>query len=161
MIQQTWSYRSDSHRFFEIENPFGFDSDEMYRRLCVAYAAFAAKTGFEVIPTGNAVEIWRRDSRRTYKNLTSAQRAKYRYPDLPPAANDVVGRDYWAKDKTSGEMVLGRDSIHLNFRGDYLQSCVWYGKLFGEDPESIRYEPDNIGKSECEFFRKCAKKALD
>ncbi|MBR2911458.1 MAG: hypothetical protein IKC05_07595, partial [Lentisphaeria bacterium] len=87
------------------------------------------------------------------------ERAAILPPDLPPMANDIVGRDYWSKDE-NGELVSGRDTIHLNFRGEYLQACVWYGKLFGENPENISYERPDISRSECQFMQRCAKKAL-
>ena len=155
LIQQTWSYRADSARL----ETWGFDSKEMFRRLKNAYASFAEKTGFDVIPTGDAVDFWRTDSKREYRVLTSEERAAFLPPDLPPMANDIVGRDFWYKDE-NGELVQGFDTHHLNFRGEYLQSCVWYGKLFGEDPENISYEHTNISRSECQFMRRCAKKAL-
>ena len=155
IIQQTWSYRNDSSNFAN----WGFGSDEMYARLKKAYAAFAEKTGFDIIPTGDAVQIWRQDSKCVYTALTSEELSKYRSPDLPAMANDIVGKDFWKKDE-NGELVLAKDSVHLNFRGEYLQSCVWYGKLFGENPETIVYEPQNISRSECQFLRTCAKKAL-
>jgi hypothetical protein len=74
-------------------------------------------------------------------------------------ANDIVGRDFWRKDE-NGELVPGIDTNHLNFRGEYLQACVWYGKLFGENPENISYEHPDISRSECQFMRRCAKEAL-
>ena len=155
MIQQTWSYRADSPRLAE----WGFDGQEMFRRLEKAYGVFAARTGFKLIPTGTAVDLFRRESGETYVPLSPARRAAYRCPDLPPAAADVVGRDFWTKDE-AGVMRLSADTIHLNYRGEYLQACVWYGALFGEDPRNVAFEPGNIGSDECRFLRQCAAKAL-
>ena len=106
-----------------------------------------------------AIRIFRRESGRSYRGCTPEELAKLLPPDLPPMSGDVVGRDHWSKNK-SGELVLVQDSIHLNFRGEYLQGCVWYGKLFGEDPRSIVFEPGNISRSECRLMRECAGKAL-
>lgn len=155
LIQQTWSYRADAPLLAQ----WGFDNAGMYCRLKEAYSAFSAKTGFDIIPTGDAINFWRTESKREYHILTPEERAAILPPDLPPMANDIVGRDYWSKDE-NGELVSGRDTIHLNFRGEYLQSCVWYGKLFGEDPEDISYEHPGISRSECRFMQRCAKKAL-
>ena len=155
LIQETWSYRSDSERL----TTWGFDNVKMYEKLKEAYCKFAAKTGFEVIPTGDAIELFRKRSGRTYTALSEEERAKFLPPDLPPMANDIVGRDFYVKDET-GELSLRKDCIHLNFRGEYLQSCVWYGKLFGENPEDIIYERQDMAHSESLLMQKCAKDAL-
>ena len=52
VVQETWSYPPWDKRL----KKFGFDQAEMYARLHRAYAAFAAKYGFEVIPVGTAAE---------------------------------------------------------------------------------------------------------
>ena len=156
MIQQTWSYRADSPRLAA----WGFDGKEMFSRIVRACDAFAARTGFELIPAGCAVDLFRRESGETYVPVSPARRAAYRCPDLPPAAADVVGRDYWTKDE-AGIMRLSADTIHLNPRGEYLQACVWYGALFGEDPRNIAFEPADMGSDECRFLRRCAAEALE
>ena len=155
LIQQTWSYRADNRLFKD----WGFDSNEMYRRVKSAYARFAEKTGFELIPTGDAVQLFRRKHLAEYRILSPEERAEFVYPDLPPMANDIVGRDLWSKNR-EGEMELGLDTIHLNFRGEYLQSCVWYGKLFHEDPQNIAWENPQLSRSECKKMQQCAALAL-
>ena len=155
MIQQTWSYRPDAPRLRDWK----FDSAEMFRRVKKAYDAFAARTGFELIPTGCAVDICRKNCGMTYEVLSDERRAAYRFPDLPPAAADVVGRDFWRKDE-NGIMRLSADTIHLNPRGEYLQACVWYGSLFHEDPRNIAFEPADMGSDLCRFLRNCAFEAL-
>ena len=52
-VQETWSYPPWDGRLAK----FGFGPEEMYRRLHVAYGAFAEKHGLEVIPVGTAAEI--------------------------------------------------------------------------------------------------------
>ena len=66
IIQQTWSYRNDSPRFAE----WGFDADEMFKRARAAYHSFAADQNFEIIPTGDAVDIYRKRSERVFKKLS-------------------------------------------------------------------------------------------
>ena len=155
LIQQTWSYRADSARL----ETWGFDNIMMYRKLKEAYRMFADKTGFDIIPTGDAIELFRKRSGRTYTALSEEERAKFLAPDLPPMANDIVGRDFYVKDET-GELSLRKDTIHLNYRGEYLQACVWYGKLFGENPEEIVFERQDMPHSESCLMQKCAKDAL-
>ena len=53
VMQETWSYPPWDKR---LKN-FGFDQKEMYRRLHVAYRAFANKHALEIIPVGTAAEI--------------------------------------------------------------------------------------------------------
>jgi len=53
VVQETWSYPPWDKRL----KKFGFDQLEMYERLHGAYAAFAAKYGFDVIPVGTAAEF--------------------------------------------------------------------------------------------------------
>ncbi len=53
VVQETWSYPPWDRRL----EKFGFDHAEMYSRLHKAYAEFAGKYGFEVIPVGTAAEI--------------------------------------------------------------------------------------------------------
>ena len=53
VVQETWSYPPWDKRL----KKFGFDQAEMYTRLHRAYAAFAAKHGFAVIPVGTAAEF--------------------------------------------------------------------------------------------------------
>ena len=53
VVQETWSYPPWDKRL----KKFGFDHAEMYRRLHGAYAAFAGKYGFSIIPVGTAAEI--------------------------------------------------------------------------------------------------------
>ena len=155
IIQQTWSYRNDSPKFAE----WGFDSDEMYKRARNAYRSFAADQKFDIIPTGDAVDIYRKNSRRVFKALSEKELAKYRYPDLPPVADDIVGVFFWHK-MDDGSMKLCSDTIHLNYRGEYLQACVWYGKLFNEDPENIVWEHPQISSEECRAMRSATKAAL-
>ena len=53
VVQETWSYPPWDKRL----KKFGFDQAEMYSRLHAAYAAFAGRYGFDVIPVGTAAEF--------------------------------------------------------------------------------------------------------
>ena len=77
-----------------------------------------------------------------------------------PRTTDVVGNFRWQEDKKTGKRVLRQDLIHLNPRGQYLQALVWYGFLFGADPEASTYEPKNISADEVALFKRLAKQAI-
>jgi hypothetical protein len=53
VVQETWSYPPWNKRL----KKFGFDHIEMYTRLKKAYASFAKKHSFDVIPVGTAAEF--------------------------------------------------------------------------------------------------------
>ncbi|MBE6390634.1 MAG: DUF4886 domain-containing protein [Lentisphaerae bacterium] len=155
IIQQTWSYRADAP--FLRENDIG--NGEMYSRLEKAYDQLAKDYGFRMIPTGYAVQISRKLSEKKFENYDWAMLDTLQWPDLPRQAGDVVGNFRWRKND-DGEMVIYRDTNHLNMRGEYLQAAVWCGFLYGIDPEKITYVAPKIGKTDAAFLRKCAKEAL-
>lgn len=157
LIQQTWAYRSDDARL--TPKGWGFDQQGMHEKVRAAYHQLAKDKGFAVIPTGDAIAHWRKNHKPVYKPLSEKELAKFRSPDLPPMADDIVGRDYWSKQK-DGTLKLGADRIHLNFKGEYLQACVWYGFLFDEDPATIKYEHPKISSEECRILAASAKAAL-
>ena len=142
VIQETWSYRADAP-FLQNNN---MSQSEMTSKIIDAYNKFAKETKFRLIPTGRAVEIARKNPTYQYKMLSEKELAKFVCPDLPPRAHDVVGKHFWAK--TDNGIQLLFDTIHLNEHGEYLQACVWYSFLFGENSENITYEarlnPENI-----------------
>ena len=53
IIQQTWAYREDAPRLAE----WGFDRNEMYRRLDQAYRKLGTEYNLPIIPTGKGVEL--------------------------------------------------------------------------------------------------------
>ena len=63
VVQQTWSYSKLDGRIFnpKTKGPgkWGFDQLGMYRRLTANYRELAGKYGFDIIPTGLAVQLFR------------------------------------------------------------------------------------------------------
>ena len=157
LIQQTWSYRKDDPRL--TPTGWGFDQQGMHERIRAAYHKLAKETSLELIPTGDAIALWRQNHKPAYIPLTAAERAQYRHPDLPPQSDDIVGRDFWSKQK-DGTMTLDADRIHLNRKGEYLQSCVWYGFIFKEDPTAVPWKPRDISRGDCQELSAAAKAAL-
>ena len=126
-----------------------------------ARGASAADEGIaRQIPTGVAVQLTRVREKAPFVPYETADLARYRWPDLPPQAGDVVGRLGWRRNWDTGEMEIGRDTIHLNERGEYLQALVWFGLLFGADPTAVSYVSPHVGDADARFLRECARDAL-
>ncbi|MBE6386007.1 MAG: DUF4886 domain-containing protein [Lentisphaerae bacterium] len=156
IIQQTWAYREDAPRLAE----WGFDRNEMYRRLDQAYRKLGTEYNLPIIPTGKAVELALAEQPCKFVNYDPDLLLTLRWPDLPPQANSIVGACSWRKDPATGEMTLRRDTIHLNIRGQYLQACVWYGFLFNKDPRDIQWVHEEVSGSDAAFLRSMAARAL-
>ncbi len=155
VIQQTWSYRPDSPRFAD----WGIDSAMMFKYLREVYLERSRHYGFEVIPTGDAVETFRRRYGFRFAGFDPARVARIKYPQLPPDDGDIVGSYRWKEDE-NGVPVLTLDAIHLNGAGQYLQACVWFGALFGADVREIRYVPEHLSAQKAALLRECAALAL-
>ena len=156
-IQQTWAYREDAPRLVD----WGFDRYEMYRRLDQAYRRLGREYNLPIIPSGKAVELALAEQPGgKFVNYSPDLLLTLRWPDLPPQAHSLIGKCYWAKDPGSGELVLKRDTIHLNIRGQYLQACVWYGFLFNKDPREIKWVHEEVANSDAAFLRAAAARAL-
>ena len=156
VIQQTWSYRSDSW----ILTRDKLSNTEMYQGAATAYRKLADAHGLRVIPMGDAVQIFRKNNPPpAYKFLDKKALAKYRWPDLPPQAGDVVGNSRWIK--KDGKMVIFVDAIHLNDRGEYLQAAVWFAFLYGRKTSEIKYIPYKVGDDDAVLLQKYAQEAVD
>ena len=142
VIQQTWSYCNADARICnqETKGPgtWGFDQLGMYERLTANYSKLAAEYGFDIIPTGKAVQLYR--ERRPVTQV----------------AEDVVG-NFW----TDENGVDHADTIHLNRDGEYLQACVWTAKLFGADVTRLATVPENLNTpANAALLRECARDAV-
>ncbi len=158
VVQQTWSYRSDSPRFTKASK-WNIDQTEMYNRLEKNYAKIAKELNVRVIPTGLCVQNARAMQDKPFVNYDPSLLNTLRYPDLPSQAGAVVGKLWWGKNK-EGKLVIKKDFIHLNERGRYLQSCLWFGFLFDKDPVDIKFIPQEIDNNDAVFLRKVASKTL-
>ena len=152
VIQQTWSYRADSPRY----QKFGFDQTAMYEKIRDAYGKLAKKYQLRVIPTGDAVQLFRKYTPVKFVPPTE----KPEYPNAPSNAGDVVGASGWAKSKKTEKMEWRSDPHHLNGDGRYLQACLWFAFLYGESAEKITWAPDDMKPELASLIRKCAQEAL-
>ena len=151
VIQQTWSYRADAPQL----KKWKIDQTEMFNRLEKNYRKLSEHFGAEVIPTGLAVQIARRSQPEDCSIFSKEALESLPEGKSPKQSNFVVGATWRQKGGA-----FKTDYIHLNQRGQYMQSCVWAGFLFGKDPEEISYKPDSMEQSDAEFLRECASKAL-
>ncbi len=129
VVQETWSYVSFCPRYAK----WGIDQTEMYNRLHKCYGELAGKYGFDVIPVGTAVQLYRKS--------------------LPVRSTATeVGGDPVGSPKG--------DSIHMNADGNYLQSLVWAGTLLGVDVTKCTYVAKRIDPAKAVIMRECAAKAV-
>ena len=109
VVQETWSYTPYDGRLKQ----WGITPEEMYAQIKPAYAGFAARYGFRVIPTGAAVQDFRR---------------------AMPSADGITGDPCGSP--------TGKDKFHLNREGEYLQACTWYATLYRRPAADISHVPD-------------------
>ncbi len=160
VIQQTWAYRADDPRLMP-GGEWGFDQNGMYERLTANYRKLAKELDLRVIPTGFAVQLSRAAEEKPFANYDPAILETLRWPDLPPQAGDVVGQCFYRKDPESGELRIGRDLIHLNCRGQYLQACVWTAFLFEVPVSAISFVPEELDDRDAAMLRSVARRAVD
>ena len=157
VFQQTWAYRIDDSR---LEKWGG--QQAMYDGIYANYKEASEKFGFRVIPAGLAVQFAREAQPVKFTPVPAEEIAKAKEKDgskvAQPGSLYVGWR--WSKNRKTGEREFRCDSIHLNLRGQYLQSCVWYGFLFKKSPLEIKYTSKGIKAEDAAMLRECADKAL-
>ena len=136
VVQETWSYTPWDKRLANWK----IDQNQMYSSLRDAYAGFAAKYGFRVIPMGTAVQEWRR-------------RLPVRYAENS-FGGDVCGSAKFVE--KDGKYVPKGDVFHLNRRGEYFQSLVWTAKLFGADMTKCEWRPNEVSEADARLMREIA-----
>lgn len=160
VIQQTWAYRADDPRL-QTTGLWGISQDEMYKRLYDAYAQLASELNARVIPVGYAVQLARQKQEKPFVNYPASLLNTLQWPDLPPQGGSLVGKAFWKKDAETGKMYIGRDCIHLNARGQFLQACVWFAALYKIHTDEITFCPDCIAEDDAKFLKAIAQEAVD
>ena len=140
VVHETWSYTPWDKRLAK----WGIDQNEMYDKLHAAYGAFAKQYGLEVIPTGTAVQLVR-------KELP----VKYAENSL---GGDVVGSAKFVE--ADGKWTPKGDVFHMGPDGNYLQALVWTAKLFGVDVTKCGYKPAKMSAERADFLKRMAMKAV-
>ena len=136
-VQQTWSYTPWDRRL----SKWGFDQNEMFKRLEKAYDDFAKAHGLPLIRMGKAVQMFRRATPELYGERVN---------------NDVCGTATFKQKE--GVWNPDGDVFHLNAKGEYLQGLVWTATLFGVDVTKSSYVPKCLASAprEAESMRKIA-----
>lgn len=153
LVHQTWACRVD-------QAPEEQNLDRRYTLLTENYTTLARKHHLRMIPVGKAVQLFRKKENIDLKILSKADLEHYVFPSLPPDSGDLITRYKWRTDSGTGKRKLVIDNGHLNNRGAYLQACVWYGFLFGENCTNISYTPPGIPPRTAALLRTYAQDAL-
>ena len=140
VVQETWSYAPWDRHFADWK----IDQDEMYEKLHAAYGAFAKAYGLDVIPTGTAVQLVRKELPVRYTESS--------------LGGDVVGSAKFVE--RDGKWTPEGDVAHMGPDGNYLQALVWTAKLFGADVTKCAYAPEGMSAERAAFLRKVAMKSL-
>ena len=162
VVQETWSYSPYERRLAQWK----MTPKDMYEALRKAYAQLAGKHKLRMIPTGDAVQLFRERLPVKYGALlTGDEIAAIKQPATIDFHGDVTGSSAWkkgrkGKQKDWDEVKLRPDFSHLNARGHYLQACVWAGFLFGVDPTTFSYRPESLSEADAKLMRECARDAL-
>lgn len=151
-IQQTWSYSPYDARL----GKWGMTPQTMYEALKASYDRLAKTHDLKIIPTGDAIQLFRAKLPVAYgKLLSKKELADLQVPGLLDFHGDPVG---------SASVREGRcriDPSHLNDEGKYLQACVWLAALFEVDVSKLSYEPARDGFAEkARIMRQCAAEAV-
>lgn len=154
LLHQTWAYRSDSPFFSEQ----GLSQQLMHERIAAAYAHYAAKYGFRLLPSGEAIQRARSVPGRQFQ--WPEENYAYRLanaPDLPEQANSFAVGWRWAiREASEGIPELRLDANHLNARGNYLAGCVWYETISGHPTSERTFVPDELDAEDAAFLRRVA-----
>ena len=142
VVQETWSYTPWDKRLADWK----IDQNEMYAKLHDAYGAFAKKHGFRVIPTGTAVQLWRKELPVKYTENSFG--------------GDVCGSKSAFVRDAQGKWRPGGDVFHFNSDGHYLQALVWAAKLFNKDVTACAYVPKGLDPAKATLMKKVAMEAV-
>lgn len=140
VVQQTWSYTPWDGRLAGWK----MDQNEMYEKLKTAYAQFAGRYGFRVIPMGTAVQEWRK-------------RLPVKYTENS-YGGDVVGGGRLPASKhfklKDGKWVPASDRFHLSAAGEYYQALLWTAFLLGADVTPCTYRPTFVSAADADLMKR-------
>ena len=152
LLNQTWAYREDSPYLIDK----GLTCDGMFERLKSNYAYYARQLGCRIIPTGEAIQQFRRSRPFTFPDR-DYDFFHPRPPALPRQDNSLSVGWYWAINETpDGLPQLVLDFNHLNPLGLYLAGLTWYGTLTGLDPRQVTFVPRAVEAEDGAFLRDLA-----
>lgn len=156
VIQQTWSYRSDSSRL----KKWKINNTTMFEKLSAAYAELAKANGFRVIPTGYSVQIFRAKTPVKFVAPDLKALEKLQNKEAHGFDGEVVGYCKWMRNRKTKEYYLGRDCSHLNPHGEYMQAAVWFNSLFDVPATQVKYIQPGMKPEQAKFLLECAQEAV-
>lgn len=156
VIQQTWSYRSDSSRL----KSWKIDNTIMYNKLEAAYAKLAKENGFRVIPTGYAVQIFRAKTPVKFVKPDFKALETLKNPVPHAFEGEVVGYCKWGKNRKTKKYCIIKDMSHLNPHGEFMQGAVWFSFLFEQPATAVKYLPQGMSAEQAKFLLECAQEAV-
>ena len=162
VVQQTWSYAP----YVKILKKWQMTPQTMYAAVEEAYAKLAQRYKLRIIPTGYAIELYRKKLPVSYGTVLDDEAiAAIAKPGLLNFNGDPVGSSAWKKgrkfDKDPDVIKLRFDSKHLNREGEYLQACTWLATLYGCDVKKLKYAPKWLSAEKAALMRACAAEAAE
>lgn len=153
-LHQTWAYRSDTP--FYAENCI--TQEIMHRRIRENFRHYADKYGCGILPSGDAIDRARRTAGQTFEwPEPDYDYQKAEAPGLPRQDHSLaVGWHWRITQPENGIPELGRDSNHLNARGCYLCSAVWFETLTKMSIHDSQFSPDDLDTEDAAFLRDVA-----
>ncbi|HRE80142.1 MAG TPA: DUF4886 domain-containing protein [Opitutaceae bacterium] len=156
LVHQTWAYRSDAAKFGLIsEGGNATDNKTMWERSRAAYHLMAKTHGLRIIPTGDAFWAVESDSNWSYHVDPDFDFTSPKKPALPQQVHSLHVGYKWDK-----EGKFGKDANHANVAGEYLGALVWYGMLFDENPENVKFTPPGVDHGFAAHLRLVAQQTL-
>jgi hypothetical protein len=142
VLHQTWAYRSDAKLFGKVnKNNNAKTAKEMWEKSRESYHTIAAEVGADgIIPTGNAFWDISSDEKWKFKKDTSIDTSTFINPQVINELNTLHVGYRWFK----GEVAT--DYRHASNAGCYLAGLVWFGYLFGIDPQKVVFQPAQMSE---------------
>ncbi|MDO5582356.1 MAG: DUF4886 domain-containing protein [Planctomycetia bacterium] len=158
VLQMSWSFHPTHPLINEGKGRFK-DPDAMFDSIQKNYDKLGKKYNLRIIPAGLAIQYARHNRKKTEE--PKVDRSKLVYPECPPPSpNYFTPMVYWRPDAKGIQRPL-RDCVHLDSRGQYTQSCLWFAEFFGKPISQITYVPGGMSAKDGEYYRGAAQKALD
>lgn len=155
VIHQTWAYRTDSQNFGRItDKRRAQNSREMWEESRKAYHQISGELGLRLMPVGDA--FWKVSSDPTW-----AYRPNPNFdPKNPTDPSEPTGFNSLHKGYIVRDGKSRLDAKHASEAGCYLGGLVWYGFLFGEDPEKVKFAPPEVEPEFAAQLRRVAAQTL-
>lgn len=154
MLHQTWAYRCDTP-YYAVH---AITPETMHQRIRANYRHFASRYNCGILASGDALYRARQTEGCTY----TWPDPDYDYQDaeapaLPYEPHSLAAGWHWQITQPgTGIPVLALDANHLNGRGCYLCSNLWFEKLTGLSAHDSAFAPDDLDTDDAAWLRDIA-----